>query len=166
MDNEHTKQEILELVAAGKISAQEAADLLSGQTVPAPPTPPTPPTPPAPPAPPAAAMAEATATAGEKIVVEVEEEGVAAATMPAASGKSPAWFRVRVSDLHTGKRRVSVNIPLRFVKFGVKLGAGFVPEMRGLDWNELNGLLQSNSGGMLVDVEDEESGERVEIFVD
>ncbi len=151
MDNEHTKQEILELVAAGKISAQEAADLLSGQAAPPPP---------------AAAMAEATATAGEKIVVEVEEEGVAAATMPAASGKSPAWFRVRVSDLHTGKRRVSVNIPLRFVKFGVKLGAGFVPEMRGLDWNELNGLLQSNSGGMLVDVEDEESGERVEIFVD
>lgn len=151
MDNGHTKQEILELVAAGKISAQEAADLLSGQAAPPPP---------------AAAMAEATATAGEKIVVEVEEEGVAAATMPAASGKSPAWFRVRVSDLHTGKRRVSVNIPLRFVKFGVKLGAGFVPEMRGLDWNELNGLLQSNSGGMLVDVEDEESGERVEIFVD
>lgn len=157
MDNGHTKQEILELVAAGKISAQEAADLLSGQAAPAPP---------APPAPPAEAMAEGKAPAGEKIVVEVEEEGRAAATMPAASGKSPAWFRVRVSDLHTGKRRVSVNIPLRFVKFGVKLGAGFVPEMRGVDWNELNGLLKSNNGGMLVDVEDEESGERVEIFVD
>lgn len=151
MDNGHTKQEILELVAAGKISAQEAADLLSGQAAPAPP---------------AEAMAEGKAPAGEKIVVEVEEEGGAAATMPAASGKSPAWFRVRVSDLHTGKRRVSVNIPLRFVKFGVKLGAGFVPEMRGVDWNELNGLLKSNNGGMLVDVEDEESGERVEIFVD
>lgn len=160
MDNGHTKQEILELVAAGKISAQEAADLLSGQAAPAPPAPPTPP------APPAEAMAEGKAPAGEKIVVEVEEEGGAAATMPAASGKSPAWFRVRVSDLHTGKRRVSVNIPLRFVKFGVKLGAGFVPEMRGVDWNELNGLLKSNNGGMLVDVEDEESGERVEIFVD
>lgn len=154
MDNGHTKHEILELVAAGKISAQEAADLLSGQA--APPTPP-------PAEATAAAETEAVATA---IKIEVEEEKATAEPVPAASGKSPAWFRVRVSDLHTGKRRVSVNIPLRFVKFGMKLSAGFVPEMRSLDWNELNGMLQSDKGGMLVDVEDEESGERVEIFVD
>ncbi len=158
MNNGHTKQEILELVAAGKISAQEAADLLSGHAAPEPAAEP-------------ATVAEAVAVetvaaakAGEKI--EVEEESAPAAAGPSSGGKSPAWFRVRVSDLHTGKRRVSVNIPLRFVKFGMKLSAGFVPEIRALDWDELNRLLQTNNGGMLVDVEDEESGERVEIFVD
>ena len=101
---------------------------------------------------------------GEEIVVEEEE---AAATPTAkADAPGPSWFRVRVSDLNTGKRRVSVNIPLRFVKFGFKLGAGFVPEMRALDWDELNSLLQKNNGGVLVDVENEEGGEHIVVMVD
>ena len=154
MNNGHTKQEILELVAAGKINAQQAAELLT--------TPP-----PAPETAPVAEPEAATAAlAGEKLKIEIEEETAPVAVKPAASSHTPGWLHVRVSDLQTGKRRVSVNIPLRFVKFGMKLGAGFVPEMRSLDWNELNNLLKTNDGGMLVDVEDEESGERVEIFVD
>mgnify|MGYP001579399220 CR=1 FL=1 len=76
------------------------------------------------------------------------------------------WFHVRVTNLDTGKQKVSVNLPLSLVDAGLKIGAGYEPQIAGLDLHELVEQLKAGTGGRLVDVEDFESGEHVEIFVD
>ncbi|MCX7838961.1 MAG: hypothetical protein N2559_05835, partial [Anaerolineae bacterium] len=58
-----------------------------------------------------------TAEEGAKLLAALEEHDRAESTTkvkpsPATSGK---WFRVRVTDLKTGKRKVNVNIPLGLV---------------------------------------------------
>ena len=84
---------------------------------------------------------------------------------PAESGPA-RWLRVRVTDLHTGKNKVNMNIPMTLVSVGMKMGARFVPDTQGVNYEELAAAIQSGAQGRMVDVEDEESGERVEIFVD
>jgi hypothetical protein len=85
---------------------------------------------------------------------------------PAAEGGQPRWFRVRITDLSSGKSKVNVNIPMSLVNVGMKMGARFVPEAEGVDYEELAAAIQSGAQGKVVDVEDEESGEHVEIFVE
>lgn len=138
------QQEILELLAKGKISADEAAKLLgnlSGKVKESEPAPEKEPDP---------VLAEESATPVKEV-----------------SGKEPSWFKVRVRNLETGKNKVTVNIPLRMVDFGLKLGRRFAPELDGLDYGDLAGMMNSMEGaGVLVEVEDEESNEHVQVFVE
>ena len=76
------------------------------------------------------------------------------------------WFRVRVTDMVTGRTRVNVNIPFSLVKAGIKLGARFSPEIEDLDWNELLAAIEDGAVGKLVEVEDNEGRERVEVFIE
>jgi hypothetical protein len=85
---------------------------------------------------------------------------------PPAEGAQPRWFRVRITDLKTGKNKVNVNIPMALVNVGMKMGARFVPEAQGVNYDELAAAIRSGAQGKVVDVEDEESEERVEIFVE
>ena len=141
-----SRMEILELLSNGKITAAEAANLLSdiGQ----------PEAPAAPPPPPVTKAPEAP---------KVEP---APAISNGDSSKQPSWFRVRVANLETGKNRVTVNIPVKMMKFGLKIGSRFSPEIENLDWNELTGMMQDMKTGMLVDVQDEDSNEHVQVYLD
>lgn len=85
---------------------------------------------------------------------------------PPTEGGPPRWLRVRVTDLGTGKSKVNMNIPMTLVSVGMKMGARFVPDAQGVNYEELAAAIQSGAQGRVVDVEDEESGERVEIFVE
>ena len=85
---------------------------------------------------------------------------------PLKGATAPRWFRVRVSDLNTGKNKVSVNIPLGLVNVGVKMGARFAPDMSGVDWDELLEKIRGGAQGRVVDVVDHEEGEHIEIFVE
>ena len=76
------------------------------------------------------------------------------------------WFRVRVTDMATGRTKVNVNLPLSLVKAGIKMGARFSPDVEELDWEELVATIQEGALGKIVDVEDEEGGEKVEVFVE
>ncbi len=83
---------------------------------------------------------------------------------PSTSGR---WFRVRVTDLKTGRRKVNVNIPLGLVDVGLKMGAKFAPAgVEGLDMNQIMAAVRSGGQGKVVDVEDEEDGEHVEVFIE
>jgi hypothetical protein len=85
---------------------------------------------------------------------------------PPAAGGDARWFRVRVTDLRTGKVKVNVNIPMGLVNVGIKMGARFAP---GLDQDQMGVLaeaLKSGAVGKIVEATDEEDGERVEIFVE
>jgi hypothetical protein len=80
---------------------------------------------------------------------------------------SPArWFRVRVTDLRTGKSKMNINIPMALVDVGIKMGARFVPESEGIDFEQVRDALRSGQQGKIVDIEDTLDEERVEIFVE
>jgi hypothetical protein len=84
---------------------------------------------------------------------------------PARAGRA-RWFRVRVTDLETGRTKVNVNLPLSLIKVGMRMGAHFAPEVEDLDWDDLVAAIQEGAAGKLVEVEDMEDGEKVEVYVD
>ena len=132
---------ILEKVAAGEISAAAAADLLqsSGET--------------------STADAEALKKAEKNIVITEEYDAT-------PSGKSPSWFRVRVNDLNSGKQRVAVNIPFKMMRWGLKMGKRFSPELNDLDVAMLDQMAAEGGPGMLVEVMDNDSGEHVQVYLE
>jgi DUF4097 and DUF4098 domain-containing protein YvlB len=80
-------------------------------------------------------------------------------------GSEPTrWFRVRVTDLATGRTKVNVNLPLGLVKVGVKMGARYSPDIEEVDWDDIAQSIQEGAAGKIVDVE--EHGQRVEVFVE
>lgn len=79
---------------------------------------------------------------------------------------NPRWFRVRVTDTLSGRNKVNVNIPFGLVNVGLKMGARFVPEMEEGKLQEMISAIRSGQQGKVIDITDEESGERVEIFVE
>lgn len=77
------------------------------------------------------------------------------------------WLRVRVTDLRTGKSKANVKIPVRLADFGMKIAAKYASDnLEDLDMNQLIAAVKDGGEGLLVDVEDEEKGEHVEVFVE
>jgi len=115
-----------------------------------------------------------------KILKMIEEEKISAeegARLIKALGKQErkrtaaptsdsGWLRVHVTDLDSGKSSVNVNVPMRLVNVGLRLGARFVPDMEGLDVEELAEALRQGVTGKIIDVIDEDEGQRVEVYVE
>lgn len=87
-------------------------------------------------------------------------------TPPSPPARDPRLLRVRITDLTSGKTKVNVNIPMGLVNVGVKLGARFTPSNAGLNYDEIMDAIKSGASGKIVDVEDLESGEHVEVWVE
>jgi len=94
------------------------------------------------------------------------EKGPTAMVEPLKGASNPRWFRVRVTDLNSGRNKVNVNIPFGLVNVGLKMGARFAPDMEGVDFEQIMEAVRSGQQGKVLDVMDEEGGERVEIFVE
>jgi len=115
-----------------------------------------------------------------KILKMIEEEKISAeegARLLKALGKQErkrtavptsesGWLRVHVTDLDSGKSAVNVNVPMRLVNVGLRLGARFVPDMEGLDVEELAEALRQGVTGKIIDVIDEDERQRVEVYVE
>ncbi|MEW6566678.1 MAG: hypothetical protein AB1449_00635 [Chloroflexota bacterium] len=84
---------------------------------------------------------------------------------PAGEGES-RWLRVRITDMNSGKQSVNVNLPLGLVNVGLKMGARFIPDMEGVQVEELAEALRQGLTGKIMDVIDEEEGQRVEVYVE
>lgn len=82
------------------------------------------------------------------------------------SEHAPRWFRVRVTDMRTGKTKVNVNIPISLVNVGMRMGARFAPEVEGMNLDQVIQAVKQGAQGKIIDVEDEEDGEHVEIYVE
>ena len=121
--------QILRMLEEGKISAEQAAKLLSALEI-----------------------------GAEK------EQGPRPSS--GARAKKARWFRVRVTDGASGRRKVNINLPLGLVGVGMKMGAKFSPEMKDVDMAEIFEAIKTGAQGKIVDVFDDEDGEHVEIFVD
>lgn len=85
---------------------------------------------------------------------------------PAAAEGESRWLRVRITDLESGKPSVNVNLPLGLVNVGLKMGARFIPDMEGVQVEELAEALRQGLTGKIMDVVDEEEGQRVEVYVE
>ena len=139
---------ILEMVQEGKITPEQAAQLLEAIAPSEPPAPPTPQRGPyAPPRP-----------AGAPDFPEAPEmQGL---------GRKPRWLRVRVTDTNSGRPRVNVRLPVSMVSVGLKMGSRFAPQVEGLDADHLMQIIESGEIGQIVDVFDEDDGEHVEVFLE
>ncbi len=78
----------------------------------------------------------------------------------------PRLFKVRVTDLATGREKVNVTIPMSLVNVGIKMGARFTPELEGVNFEDLLTSIREGAHGQIVDITDEQGGERVEIYVE
>ena len=116
-----------------------------------------------------------------KILNMIEEGKISAeegARLLAALGKQkrkntvpqegePRWLRVRVTNLQSGKEEVRVNLPISLVDVGLRMGARFVPDVeQELAMEELAEALHEGMTGKIIDIVDEEDGQRVELFIE
>ena len=175
MSEAETREEILDLLARGKINIDEAVELLdqsSGQM-----------DSPVSDEPLYKAEMEQGFDATEVVKITVDDE-LATEKVPAkekyiqpndmaqseiknnGNSKQPRWLRVRVVNIETGKNKVTINVPFAMVKFGLGIAQVFSPEMKGVDLGEISELFANADAGLLVDVQDEESNEHVKIFFD
>jgi hypothetical protein len=106
------------------------------------------------------------AAEGADLLRALERNGGGKAVQPMKGASVPRWFRVRVTDLNTGRNKVNVNIPMGLVNVGIKMGARFAPNVEGLDYEAVSEAIRSGTHGKVVDITDDERGERVEIFVE
>lgn len=139
----NTRKEILDLLAKGKITAAEAADMLTG----------------------ASQAEEVPEPEVLKAEIPVEEEIDVTAVKPTNDATSPRWLRVRVRNMETGKNKVSVNLPFGMFKFGFNMARNFTSSLDNINLDEMAATLKQNDDGMLVEVQDEESNEQVQIFL-
>lgn len=73
------------------------------------------------------------------------------------------YARIRVTDLSTGRAKVSVNLPLSLVSAGIGIAAKYVPDV---EEEYLMDAIRSGLTGKVIDVIDEEHGDHVEIFIE
>jgi hypothetical protein len=142
MSTETKRREILQMLANGSITAAEAGDLLQQlktEPVPAP-------------------EGQAASEFSEPLPGETEE------TATERGGKA-RWLNVRVTDSDTGRNRVSVRIPLSLARIGLRMGAKFAPEMEGIDWDEVLQQLSGSGEQTIVEVNDQDDGESVRIYL-
>lgn len=159
MATSEERSKILRMVADGQLSAAEAAELLASSKTTGETTQPSPEQE-------VEALKVAEAETAGQDTIEVEEIMTETPAEKGPSGKGASWLHIKVSDLHSGKRRVTVNIPLKLAKIGLRLGSAFAPELREVDLDEVTSALTKGENGMLVDVEDEVEGHHVQIYVD
>ena len=85
---------------------------------------------------------------------------------PVAKTEPARWFRVRVTDLTTGKSKVNINIPISLVNVGMKMGARFAPTIEEGDMMAVRQAIKEGERGTILDFMDEEDDERVQITIE
>ena len=126
------RKELLNQLAEGEITASQAAELINGSKQEKP------------------AQEEMSHPLSGSQTIEVTRQDIIKMEQKDGEGNRPTWFHVRVSDLKSGKNRVTVNIPLRLIGMGLNIGKRFAPELDGMDWSEIKSTLLEEKG-ILVD---------------
>jgi hypothetical protein len=135
------RMKILTMVQEGKISPEDAAQLLE-------------------------ALNEGTQARSAGPAHPGHARGMPPEPPTSGLGRRPRWLRVRVTDTNTGRPRVNVRLPVSMVNMGLKMGSKFAPQVEGLDADQLMQIIESGEIGQIVDVFDEEDGEHVEVFLE
>jgi hypothetical protein len=103
---------------------------------------------------------QVTAEEGAKLLEALQEP-----SPDDSAGGSARWFRVRVTDMKTGKRKVNISLPLTLLDLGAKIGGKFAAPAD-IDIEGIVKAIKEGARGKIIDVEDEEEGEHVEVYVE
>ena len=104
---------------------------------------------------------------GAKLLAALQQAQRGAGTDGAARGRGAGrWLRIRVTDVSSGRSKASVQIPIGLIDAGMKIGAHFAPEVEGVDMSNVLDAVRAGVVGKIIDVTDDEDGERVEIYVE
>ena len=76
------------------------------------------------------------------------------------------WFRVRVTDLTTGRHKINVTIPLGLVNVCLRMGARFIPESAEVDVEDLVEQIRSGAQGRVFESMSDTDDEQIEIFIE
>lgn len=87
-----------------------------------------------------------------------------------ATSTHPRVVRVRVTDLNSGASRVNITLPLGFLRSALRRGVRASADINvggvTLDAEELESVINSGMLGHLIDIVDDEEGERVEVVIE
>jgi hypothetical protein len=102
---------------------------------------------------------------GAKLLAAISEKQTSRKARALSRSKESRYMRVRVTDVTTGKTKVSVNLPLGLVDAGLNIASNFMPDM-GVDAaEEISSAISEGLTGKIVDVMDED-GEHIEIYIE
>lgn len=106
-----------------------------------------------------------------KISVDEAEKLLTAvdAGEPTGPAREAKWFRVRITDLNTGRVKVNVNLPVSLIGVATK----FIPKSalnidgQSIDLNEILAAIKQGAAGKIVEVVDEDDeGVKIEVLLD
>jgi hypothetical protein len=84
--------------------------------------------------------------------------------------QKPRTLRIKVVDRSKeGEPIADIRMPIRVVKFGMRMARAFSPQMKDLDvdWDAIIEMIEDNDTvGKIVDVEDEAEKKSVEVCVE
>jgi hypothetical protein len=105
-----------------------------------------------------------TADEGSKLLTALRESRKDSRPVVAPLRVGKGMLRVRVTDMLTGKPKVSVNLPLGLVDAGMSIASQYAPDV---NFSQIADAIRSGQmEGKIVDVIDEEDGEHIEVFID
>lgn len=107
-----------------------------------------------------------TAEDGAKLLAALTESTKPKRSRPVSRPGESRYMRVKVTDMLTGKTKVSVNLPMGLVDTGLNIASNFMPDMGTDAAADINEAINEGLTGKIVDVYDEEDGEHIEIFID
>lgn len=98
-------------------------------------------------------------------LLEALERGTAHREEEPAAGEKGRWFRVRVTDLRSGRVKLNITLPLAMVDAGLRMGARFAPDKES-ELVSLRDMLLRGVKGEVIKIEDEEDQERIEVTIE
>jgi DUF4097 and DUF4098 domain-containing protein YvlB len=105
-----------------------------------------------------------TAEEGAKLLAALRESRKESRAVITTNRSGKGMLRVRVTDMITGKAKVSVNLPLGLVDAGMSIASQYAPD---INFAQIADAVRSGTmEGKIVDVVDEEDGEHIEVFID
>jgi len=79
-------------------------------------------------------------------------------------GKGSRQFRICVTDLETGQEKINMRMPWSLISVSVDMGARFA--RKEIKITEFAEAVEDGAEGKIMDLIDEEDGERVQVFVE
>jgi len=101
---------------------------------------------------------------GARLLAALRESHKESRPSVAISRGGKGWLRVRVTDMVTGKPKVTVNLPLGLVDAGMNIASQYAPDINFAEIAEA--IRGGQMEGKIVDVIDEEDGEHIEVYID
>lgn len=81
-------------------------------------------------------------------------------------GTTPRWIRVMVTEIGSGRTRVNVKLPVNLMTTGVKMGAHLSSDVQELNIQKINDYVKRGVTGQVMEVIDDDEGERVAIYLE